>query len=83
MPKQEAVVAITSGYEEMFESLELMWNIVIPAMHDAVEPDAQARRRWNMRSPIWKSPPRGGRNPGPWVCGILTASLTWRKMAWT
>ena len=43
MPKQDAVVAITSDDEEMFGSLELMWTILIPAMHDAVEPNAQAQ----------------------------------------
>jgi hypothetical protein len=61
MPKQDAVVAITLDDEEMFGSLELMWTILIPAMHDAVEPNAQAQAALeHALAHLESATPRGG-----------------------
>jgi len=39
MPEQEAVIAITSGTNDMGGVMQLIWNILLPAMKDGVLPE--------------------------------------------
>lgn len=42
LPEQDAAIAITSGLRDMQEILDLVWEHLLPAMHDAPLPDDPA-----------------------------------------
>jgi hypothetical protein len=42
MPQYDAVLAITSGTNDMAGVMQLAWDVIVPAFHDATLPDDPA-----------------------------------------
>lgn len=68
MPEQDAVLAITAGLGDMQEPLNLVWDILLPAMqNDALPEDAEAQQKLTAKLASLALPP---------VQGIFSPSAT-------
>lgn len=71
MPEQDAVVAITSGLDEMQPPLDLIWDKLLPAMKDApLEADAVAQGKLAARLKNLEIPPQIGSATGRHAPGM-------------
>lgn len=79
MPEQDAVLAITSGIDvfEMQTPLNLIWDILLPAMHsESLPEDAEAQEKLTQKVSNLRLPPVQGKAEAP-----ITSQISGRTYA--
>lgn len=66
MPDQDVVIAMTGGLDDMQQPLNLIWEILLPAMKDSALPeDPAARQRLTEKLSSLSLPPLRGQHTSP------------------
>ncbi len=77
MPEQDAVLAITSGLGDMQQPLNLVWDILLPAMNtESLANDPAAHDRLTQKLSGLSIPPVQGNTSSPSVSGVSGRTYT-------